>query len=286
MEKKKQRKKALLRYLGAVVACFCYAMSLNLFIVPNGIVGGGMSGLATLINILTGVGVGLLTMLFNLPVLLMGLKSKGLAFILRCFVTNALLSVMVDAFSFLPSLTDNPLLASIYGGLLQGISIGMFFRCSVSSGGTELLARILQPHFPGLSLGSMLGILDGIIVLTGSFVLRNPQNVLHALIVIFISSQVSDKIITGLNRAKMCYIITEKADEVGEALIKNSPRGVTNLSGVGMFSKAKKNVLMTVVKRHQLMQLKKLVSGVDPCAFVIVSDTTEVLGNGFTGLLD
>ena len=126
--------------------------------------------------------------------------------------------------------------------------------------------------------------LDAIIVLTSVIVFKAPVNILYALVIIYISITLSDKIIVGLQTSKMCYIITDKADIIGDFLIKNSPRGVTNFTGEGVYSKKTKNMLMTVIKRNQLIKLKEWIYALDPNAFVIVSDTTEVLGNGFKGL--
>ena len=276
-----QVKRAVPRYLYMAVGCLFYAMSLDLFLIPNSIVGGGVTGTATLLNLLFGFGVGFLTMVLNLPILLAGLKTEGAAFIARCLVTNTLLSVMIDAFSFLPAMTRSPVLAAVYGGVCQGIAIGIFYRTRMSSGGTELLGRLLLARFPGLSIGTMIAVLDGIVVVTGAVVLKTPENVLYALIVIFISARLSDTIVTGLNRAKMCYIITDHPEEVSRVLLSHSPRGVTNISATGMYTHAPRGILMTVVKRHQLVELKRLVQLADAQAFVIVSETTEVLGKGF-----
>ena len=274
------------RYLFMVVGCFSYALAFNLFLIPNNVVTGGVTGLSTLVNILCGgaVGVGIISIAFNLPILLLGLRSQGLTFILRCFLTIAVLGLFLDGMNGLPVITDDPLMASIYGGIAQGIGIGLFCRYNVSSGGTELLARVLMPLFPGISLANLLAVLDGAIVLIGSLVLGNPENVLRALIVIYLSSKVSDLIITGLDYAKMVHIITEKPEEVADALLKSSPRGVTEISGRGMYTRSRKNVLMTVVKNQQLLQLRRVVSEADPTAFIIVSDTTEVLGKGWKQL--
>ncbi|WP_158572749.1 MULTISPECIES: YitT family protein [Anaerotruncus] len=269
------------RYLFMVVGCFSYALALDLFLVPNGIVAGGVTGAATLVNILTGLGVGLVSILLNLPILLLGLRSQGLAFILRCFLTTAVLGFFIDFLAFLPPPTDNPLMAALYGGVAQGIGIGLFCRYYVSSGGTELLARVMMPLFPGVSLANILAVLDGLVVVCGSFVLGDAENVLRALIVIFASAKVSDLIIAGLDYAKLCYIITDHPDEIAKTLLENSPRGVTKIGGEGMYTKTEKNILMTVIKKQQITQLRKIVLQIDPSAFIIVSEATEVLGEGF-----
>ena len=186
-----------------------------------------------------------------------------------------------DLLAFLPQVTDQPLLGALYGGVLQGVAIGLFVKYAVSSGGTELLGRVLRPLLPGLTIPQVIALLDGAVVLAGAVVLHNPENVLYALIVILVSSRVSDMVITGFAKSKLCYIITDRPEEVADLLLQNSPRGVTNLNGTGMYARAPKGVLMTCVKARQLGQLKQLVSAVDPDAFVIVSETTEVLGKGF-----
>lgn len=273
------------RYCFMVVGCFAYAMALDLFLVPNNIVAGGVTGLATVLNLVFGVGVGAFSILLNLPILLLGLKTQGVPFILRCFLTTALLGVFTDLFAFLPTITQEPVIAAIYGGVAQGVAIGLFCRFAVSSGGTELLARVIQPKLSGISLGNLIGVLDGVVVLVGSVVLKNPENVLMALIVIFISARVSDLIITGMDYAKMCYIITDRPDEVAETLLQNSPRGVTRLDGTGMYTKTAHPMLMTVIKKQQLTKLRLLVEATDPNAFIIVSETTEVLGNGWSPIV-
>ena len=273
------------RYFFMLVACVLYALAMNLFVVPNKIVSGGITGAATLVNILTGISIGIVTVALNLPILLMGLKTQGLGFIIRCFITNAALGDMIDLLSFLPAMTTNPLIAAIYGGVLQGLAIGLFYRYSMSSGGTELLGRVICKYVQGISPAKMISLLDAVIVVTGAFALKNPENVLMALIMIFLNAKVSDMIITGTDYAKMCYIITDKPEEVSQALMSNS-RGITNLSGIGMYTKTERHVLMTVIKKSQFIGFKKTVRTVDPKAFVIVSEAAEVLGNGFKSITE
>lgn len=278
-------KDELQRYGFMLLACFTYAMGMRLFVIPNQIVSGGVTGAATLGNILTGLPVGVLTVGLNLPILLMGLKTQGLLFIIRCFITNGALGFFMDFLSFVPAMTSNTMIAAIYGGILQGLAIGLFYRYSMSSGGTELLGRIVLHYFPVMSPGKMVALLDAIVVISGSLALHNPENVLMALIMIFLNAKISDMIITGTDYAKMCYIITNKPEEVSAVLLQNG-RGITNLSGIGMYTKSQHNVLMTVISKQQFTSFKKTVREVDPAAFVIVSETTEVLGRGFKSIAD
>ncbi len=281
-------KKELKSLAAMLVASLAFALSLDLFIVPNKIVCGTLTGLSTLVNFLinNALGIGTLTIIFDIPILLLGLKTQGLKFIVRCLITILVLGCMTDLLAFLKPVTNDLLIASIYGGVIQGIAIGIYCKYKVSSGGTELLGRIISEKFRFASIPVCIGILDAIIVITGSIVLQNPQNILYAMIVIFSSTVVSDLVLTGINRAKLCYIISDKSEEISDVLLKNSPRGITGIQGMGMYTRRNKNILMTVVKKHQLEDLKHIVHKIDENAFVIVSDTNEVLGKGFKDIED
>lgn len=274
------------RYLFMILGCICYSLSLRIFLIPNEIVGGGVSGAASLIEILTQIPAGYFIFAINIPILIMGFKMMGWRFIVRCLITTATLSLFTNMFGlkifdFLQGFTDNAILASLYGGILQGIGIGLFIRYEMSSGGTELLGRITNKLVPVSSIATHVAFFDGLVVITGAIVLKNPENVLYALILIFVSAKVSDVLVLGLNKAKLCYIITDKAEEIGEYLIHHSPRGVTLMHGKGMFSKTEKGVLLTCVKNHQIQVVKTTVKNIDEHAFVIVGETTEVYGKGF-----
>ena len=275
------RRDLVLRYVFMLVACVTYALSINLFIVPNKIVGGGVTGASTLISYLTDWNIGTLSILLNIPILLGGLRVEGKTFLLNCLLTTSVLGVCIDLTSFLPPMTTDPLLASLYGGLVQGVAIGLFVKCMVSSGGTELLARILHEKWEGISIPLFIAMLDAAIVIVGAIVMKNPENVLYALIIIAGSTFVSNTVVVGLNSAKLCYIITDHAGEMAELLVKNSPRGVTLLDGRGAYTGKARGILLTCVKSNQITQLRAMVRQTDPDSFVIVSNANEVRGKGF-----
>ena len=269
------------RYAFMLLGCILYASSFHAFLTPHKIVAGGVSGLASIFYLTLGWPVGLMNILINIPILILGLKVKGWAFILRCLITTVCLGIFTDLFAVLPSITDNALLAAMYGGILQGLGIGLFIKYEVSSGGTELLGRISQHFLPVGSIPFHVAFWDGLVVLAGSIVMKNPENILYALIIIFISARLSDLVVTGLNKAKLCYIITERSEELSAFLLTHSPRGVTLLEGKGMYTRQPKGVLLTCVKTNQLSFLRTAVKEIDPQAFVIVSDANEVYGKGF-----
>ena len=274
-------------YFFMLIGCVAYATSTAIFLAPNEIVAGGMAGLSVVLNYLNKnfpLGIGIVFL--NLPIFLFGLKYQGWKFILRALLTVATLGVITDLLAPIGAMTDDGVLASLYGGICQGIGIGLFVRYEFSSGGTELLGRIFQRWVKAIKIPVWVGILDGIIVIFGSIVTQNPNNMLYALIVVFVSTKVSEMVLVGVEKSKLCIVITDKGSEVSEELLRNSPRGVTMLDGQGMYTKRDRDVILTCVKNNQLTQLKQIVKSIDEHAFIIINDSVEVRGQGFQSLLD
>ncbi len=286
VENKKQKKvwNEAKRYIFMFFGCICYSLSLRSFLIPNEIVGGGVSGAASLLEMLFSFPAGVFIVIINVPILILGFRLMGWKFILNCFITTAtlggtteLLTLFGDKLVF----CDDKILAGLYGGILQGIGIGLFIKYEMSSGGTELLGRLTHHVIPFGSIATHVALFDGLVVVLGAIALNNPANVLYALILIFVSAKLSDMVVYGFTKAKMAYIITEKAEEISDFLISHSPRGVTFVQGQGMYSKAPKGVLMTCVKNNQVVALKNAIKKLDENAFVIVCDANEVYGKGF-----
>ncbi|MBE5750252.1 MAG: YitT family protein [Clostridiales bacterium] len=281
--------KEVKRYAFMILGCLSYALSLKAFLEPNNIVGGGVSGAASLIHLLTGLPTGVFIAVINIPILIFGFKKMGWKFILRCFITTACLSLATEFWELIlpekevliDTITSDGVLASLYGGILQGIGIGLFIKYETSSGGTELLGRLTHGLLPFGTIATHVAIFDGMVVLMGALFLNSLENILYALILIFVSAKVSDMIVMGLAKAKLCYIITTKAEEISDFLISHSPRGVTLINGEGMYTRTPKGVLMTCVKSKQIVGLKASIKELDENAFVIVCDANEVYGKGF-----
>lgn len=284
----RQKKEVFLResvrFIAMLVGCALYALGVDCFLVHNEIIGGGASGIATLSYLLTNgkLGIGVMTVAVNIPILILGLKQLGWKFILRCLFTIIILGAFNELFTSIPSLTENRILAAVYGGILQGIGIGIFIKFKVSSGGTELLAREINHWFKFFTIPVWLALLDAIIVISGAFAMHDPENIFYALILIFVSAKTSDIFIMGLNKSKQCYIITDYGKEIADTLIKHSPRGVTLINGKGMYTENDKQILLTCIRPQQIEQMKSIVRQIDPHAFIIVSDATEVIGKGFS----
>lgn len=269
--------------IGMIVGCVFYALSIVLFLEPCSIVAGGVAGLSTLLHLLNrNIPIGMISIAINIPIFLLGLKYTGWKFIVRCLITVVTLGVFTDVLAFLPAITLDPLLASLYGGVFQGIGIGLFIRFEFSSGGTELLGRVISKWVKFLNIPVCVGICDAVIVLTGAIVLRAADNILYALIVVFVSTKISEVVLMGLEKSKLCIIISNRGKEISQELIEKSPRGVTMLNGEGMYRHENRDVLLTCVKNRQLTQLRQIVHSIDESAFVIINDSVEVRGKGFT----
>ena len=272
-------------YIFMTLGCICYALSTVLFLAPNSIIAGGVSGLSVLLNYLNNhIKIGMISIVINIPILLLGIKFYGIRFILKCLLTITVLGVAIDLLVVIKWSADNPVLAALYGGVCQGIGIGLFVKYEFSSGGTELLGRLISRWTKVLKIPVCVGILDGIIVVLGAIFTKNPDNMLYALIVVFVSTKVSEIVLMGLEKSKLCIIITDKGKEISDTLLKNSPRGITMLEGQGMYTSQEHDVLFTCIKNRQLTQLKTIVKSIDENAFIIINDAAEVRGKGFQSL--
>ncbi len=286
MDKSKAKKHKPIDFLGyifMIIGCAFYACSTILFLAPNQIVAGGVTGLSVLINILnSNIPIGIISIVINLPILILGLKYFGFVFVVKCLLTVTVLGLTTDLFDFfMPMMTHDKILASLYGGVCQGIGIGLFVRYKFSSGGTELFGRVIAKWTKLSNIPVFVGILDGIIVVFGAIVTKSPDNMLYALIVVFVSTKVSEVILVGLEKAKLCIIISDKSEEIAKTLVENSPRGVTMIDCVGMYTEQEHKLLLTCVKNRQLIQVKQIVKDIDKHAFMIINDSFEVRGQGF-----
>ena len=288
MIEKKQLFLQLQKLFCMLLGCVVYALGLVMFLSPFSIVSGGMTGLAILLNTLfNNLPLGMMTIALNIPILLLGIRFCGWKFILKCLLTILVLGVFTDLLALVPPITDDAILAALYGGVLQGAGIGLFMRSEYSSGGTELLGRMVSRWMRHtVKIPLCIGILDGIIVVLGALLTKNPDNMLYALIVIFGSTKVSELVLMGVGKSKLCIIITDRGEEVSRALLEKSPRGITMLDGRGMYTRRDRDVLLTCIKNRQLPQLKQIVKEVDETAFIIVNDSVEVRGKGFRALGD
>lgn len=282
-----RKKELLFDGVSILVGCALAALGMVAFTIPNNIAPGGVSGLATAISFWTKFPVGMLSLVFNLPIFLAALRVFGWKPLLKTGVTTVLFSVFIDLFSLFPlAYTGNPLLSAVFGGALLGGGLGVLFTRGISTGGTDLLGMILRRKYPHLSFGSLMLLLDGVVVAVAVLIFRDIEIALYSIVTIFCSSKTIDAIVQGIDYAKVIYIITEVPDDIVRALTKELNLGVTEMEGKGGYSGRRKSIIMTVARRSEMSGILKVINRCDQGAFVTFLDATEVRGKGFKELME
>ncbi len=273
--------KVLKEYLGVLLGVAVTAFALAWFLIPGKIAAGGVSGLAIVIFHLLRLPVGATMLVLNIPLFIVSLKTFGAMFGAKTLFGAISMAILVDVFGhYAVPVTNDPLLASIYGGVIAGIGLGIAFRHGGSTGGTDMAAQLLARYFP-TSVGQALLIVDGVVIALAGFVF-GPELALYALIAVFITTKAIDVVQEGQSYAKAAFIISVNPDLIGQAIIHRLERGATALQGRGVFTGADRDVLFVIVARSEISQLKRIVYEADPNAFVVIGDVHEVLGEGFT----
>ncbi len=272
---------AIFEFLGVTTGVFLLALGLDLFLVPNKIAAGGVSGIATILHYLLGLPVGMTMLALNVPLFLLGIYRLGLKFGFRSLYGTISLSLFVDGLApYLPVATRDPLLAGAFGGALVGLGLGIVFRYRGTTGGTDLAAAILRTY-TGANVGQLLFLVDGLVVLAAGLTFHSWELAMYALITIFITAWLVDLVQEGVSYTKAFWIISAESDRIARSVIKDLNRGATALKGRGMYTGQPREVLLVVVNRAEVTRLKDLVYEIDPRAFIILADVHEVLGEGF-----
>jgi len=270
-----------------LLANCCYAFSIQLFLAGNNIAAGGFSGIAIVLAAVLPIRIGTFVFLLNLPFLVLAAFVKGRRYALLTFAGSSVYAVILNAISPLPTVTHNKLVAAVFGGLLYGVGAVLFLRSGASNGGPDLGARLLQMRFRSMSVGKMFLAVDGSVVLFAMLMFRDIEAGLYAIITIYVCGLVNDRILSGFDQARMCYIITDRDPaRLAAAIQAETRRGVTLQRGVGMYEGREHNILLTVVRPRETYRLKDIVQRIDDSAFVVMAEASEVLGRGFKGFGD
>lgn len=266
-------------YVFVIIGAAVIALGFNVFLFPNQVASGGVSGISTILHGMFGWNAGLVQYAFNIPLFIAGVLVLGKKFGIKSFVGTITLPFVVILTESWEPWTLNPLLGAIFGGIVVGLGIGLVFKGNASTGGTDLLAQIIT-KFTGLTLGTSVLLIDGIIAVSAAIVFDLEKG-LYALIGLYVTTKTIDIVQLGFSQSKMVYIITQKEVEVRDAIYKEIDRGVTKLPAFGGYTGDERPMLMVVVYQTEFTKLKQVLKAVDPQAFVIVSDAYEVLGEGF-----
>ena len=269
----------ILAYVYIIIGAAIVAVGFNVFLLPNEVASGGVSGISTILKGVFGWEPGFVQYAFNIPLFISGVIFLGKQFGARSLAGTLTLPLFVILTSSWEPATLNPLLGALFGGISVGVGLGIVFRGNASTGGTDLAAQIIA-KYTGLTLGTSVMLIDGLIVLSAALVF-DVEKGLYALIGLFVTTKTIDIIQLGFSQSKMVYIITNKQEEIRDAIYTEINRGVTKLPAVGGYTDAEKPILLVVVYQTEFSKLKHVIKAVDPTAFVIVSDAYEVLGEGF-----
>ena len=274
------------KYFIIIIGSFVYATGFQFFMYPNSIVSGGVVGIAMIVNYFSHLPVGVLTIILNIPLFIFAWKHFGADFMVSSFVGMALSSAIVDIFAVTNIvLTHDPMLAGIIGGAIKGAGLGIIYYVGASTGGIDIVAKMLRKRFAHINFGTIVLIIDVFIIAAYALILGTYESSMYSIIAMFVTSKVIDLVLYGIDNASICYIISEKSDLLAKDIISGPiKRGVTILNGEGAYSHHQKHVIMCVIKRTQIAELKRIVRSEDENAFVILSDAKNVFGNGFDSI--
>jgi len=274
-----------MRFLGITLGCIVYAIGIALFFDASGLVTGGLTGIAIMIGRFFEMDTGILVLLLNIPLLIIGFFVFGRSFLFSTVYATVFSSVLISVFSnvlnaYLP-LTTDLLMASLLGGALFSIGLAVIFRCGGTTGGTDIVAKLLRRRFRHLSTGKLFMAMDVGIVALSALIFRHIELALYSGIAIVIGNMLFDKVLYGLDEAKLLYVISQKPVEIRQRILSELEVGVTLLDGKGGFTGENKEVLLVVVKKHLYPKIKDIVREEDEYAFLIVTSASEVFGEGF-----
>lgn len=284
---KKSTNNIIIEFLGLIIGCMFMGVGLNMFFKPIYYSTRWLSGLSLVISKFTGLSVSTIMLLIGIPLLVFSIKILGKKDAIKTFIGMVILSGILEITAPLAtiSVTQDVLLSAISGAILLGIGLGIVFSVDGSTGGTDLIALMVNRVIPSLPVSKCLTIIDGMVVLSAGIANGNIETGLYSAIALYIIVKVIDAIISGFDYSKAFMIITEDRDELKEAIVNDIKRGVTILDGKGGYTNNDKSILLVVVNnKKQEVSLKKLIKKVDPSAFIIVSDVHEVLGEGFKSI--
>ena len=276
----------LVKYLIIVFGSVIYAVGFQFFLYPNSITSGGVVGIAMIINQLSGLPVGVLTILLNIPLFLVAWRHFGLDFLVGSLVGMGLSSVLVDLFAvFGIRATSDPMLAAVIGGVIKGFGLGVIYYVGATTGGIDIVVKFLRKSLASVNFGTLMLILDAVILVAYALILGRYESAMYSLVAMYVTTKVVDLVLYGIDNACICYIISDHAEELTNEIVSGKiHRGVTLLEGKGAYSGAHREVLMCVIKRQQIGQLKRLVKSIDEQAFFIVTNAKNVFGNGFESI--
>ena len=274
--------KWIMIYTVITIGCAIYSLGFNAFFMPNNLAMGGFTGIAQIINRLVPfMPIGTTALLMNVPLLIMGTRKEGLKLLMGTLFATTVSNLLIDGLAALVTFPSmDPLLATLYGGVMVGLSMGILMRVSATTGGTELAAKLLKYKFHQISIGKICMTIDIIVIIVYALTFQNFNPALYGIVAMYISGLVMDMVVYGSGNAKLAYIISDHSTTIAQKLL-DMDLGLTLLDGRGAYTGNEKKVLLCAFKRNQVVPVKAAVTAIDPDAFIIVCEAHEVLGEGF-----
>ena len=277
----KKRLHPVLQYVGIILASLLYAAAIALFLDPNQLAPGGVSGIAIILNRLCGLPTGTLILLMNIPLLVLGMWKLGWKFVLSTVVAVAASSVFTDLLAPYGPLTTDPLLAACAGGALLAVGMGILFKLGATSGGTDILIRVIKLKYKHLKTGSLFLATDCCVIAASALVFGDIDLALYAAIATIVSSFCLDLVLYGRDEAKLVYLITDHEQAIAHRLLQELEIGVTYLQGQGAYTRDNKKVILCAMQKRLLPKVQEIAMEEDPFVFLIVTSASEIFGEGF-----
>lgn len=284
MVEKKTVKQRIKDYVVITFASAVYAVAVSLFLDPNSLAPGGVTGIAIILNRLTGLETGTWVLFINIPIIALGTWKLGWRFILSTGYCTLISSLFINLLSPFGAVTEDLLLAAVAGGCLMAVGLGLVFKSGATTGGTDIIVKLLRIRFPQLKTGFLFFVTDAVIVAASGIVFKNVDVALYAGIVIAINSLLMDVVLYGRDGAKLVFIISDKHENITKRILEELDIGVTYISGSGAYSGKEKNVIMCVMKKQISPRAEAIVREEDPLAFMIVTSATEIFGEGYKSI--
>ena len=272
------------KYMSIFLGAIFYAGGISLFLNPNDLAPGGVTGIAILLNRFVPVETGTLILLLNVPIILLGIWKFGWKFIVSTIYSIAMISILTNVMEYIGPLTEDRMLAAIVGAVLVGTGIGIVFKSGSTTGGVDIIIKIIKQKFPHKKTGSLFLIFDSVVIICAGVVFGTIEASIYASIATVVTMYTMDTVLYGKDGARLIYIISDHSDELTDCLLHEAGLGVTWLYGVGTFQSKEKKIIMCVADKKKSLQVEEIVKEHDPESFMIISNATEIYGEGYKNI--
>ncbi len=281
---KKTVKRQVRDYAVITVSCLIYAIGISLFLDPNSLAPGGVTGVSIILNRLIKVETGTLILLINIPILILGIWKFGIKFILSTLYATALTSTFTNLLMPIGALTEEPFVAALAGSSLMALAMGWIFKCGATTGGVDIIVKVLRLKYPHLKTSSLFLMIDACVVTVSAFVFRDIDRAVYAGLTVFLTSVMLDAVLYGRDEAKLIYIISDASSAITKRLLEELDIGVTHIQGFGAYSGKEKHVIFCAIKKQLAPKAEAVVKEEDPLAFMIVTSASEIYGQGYKNI--